>query len=73
MLAGQYASTGREWVARKVVEIIGGTEIEIVHNHHNFAWKEEHDGEEYVVVRKGRRPRFLARGGSSAGRWVTIP
>ena len=72
-LAGRYAYSGREWVARKVVEIIGGTEIELVHNHHNFAWKEEHDGQEYVVVRKGATPRSLARGGSSEGRWVTTP
>ena len=41
-LAGQYAYAGREWVARKVVQMLGGTELELVHNHHNFAWKETH-------------------------------
>ena len=25
-------------------------------NHHNFAWKEEHDGEEVIVHRKGATP-----------------
>ncbi len=55
-LAGQYAYAGREWVARKVVEILGGTEQELVHNHHNFAWKEVHFAEELVVVRKGATP-----------------
>lgn len=41
-LAGEYAYAGREWVARKVVELLGGTEVDLVHNHHNFAWKETH-------------------------------
>src|SRR5690606_12224274 len=42
-LAGRYAYVGREWVARKVVDLIGGTEQELVHNHHNFAWRETHE------------------------------
>jgi tRNA-splicing ligase RtcB len=57
-LAGQYAYAGREWVARKVVEILGANEVELVHNHHNFSWKETHDGEELIVVRKGATPAF---------------
>lgn len=57
-LAGRYAYAGREWVARKVVSLLGGRELELVHNHHNFAWKETHDGKELVVVRKGATPAF---------------
>ena len=38
-LAGAYAYAGREWVARKVVTLLGGEEVELVHNHHNFAWE----------------------------------
>lgn len=57
-LAGRYAYAGREWVARKVVRLLGGREVELVHNHHNFAWKEVHDGAELVVVRKGATPAF---------------
>ncbi len=57
-LAGQYAYAGREWVARKVVSILGGRELELVHNHHNFAWREEHEGEPLVVVRKGATPAY---------------
>ena len=30
--------------------------VEVVENHHNFAWKEEHDGEELIVHRKGATP-----------------
>ena len=52
-LAGQYAYAGREWTARKVVSLLGGSERLMVHNHHNYAWKEEHFGRELVVVRKG--------------------
>ena len=66
-LAGRYAYAGREWVARKVVEILGGSEVELVHNHHNFAWKEEHDGREYVVVRKGATPAFPGQKGFIGG------
>lgn len=57
-LAGKYAYAGREWVARKVVELMGAREMDLVHNHHNFAWREEHFGEELIVVRKGATPAF---------------
>lgn len=57
-LAGAYAYAGREWVARKVVSILGAHEVELVHNHHNFSWKEMHEGEELIVVRKGATPAF---------------
>jgi tRNA-splicing ligase RtcB (3'-phosphate/5'-hydroxy nucleic acid ligase) len=66
-LAGRYAYAGREWVARKVVAILGGREMELVHNHHNFAWKETHDGEELVVVRKGATPAFPGQKGFIGG------
>jgi tRNA-splicing ligase RtcB len=71
-LAGRYAYAGREWVARKVVSMLGGTEVELVHNHHNFAWKETHlsaEGEpvEYVVVRKGATPAFPGQKGFIGG------
>ncbi len=70
-LAGEYAYAGREWVARKVVSILGGTELELVHNHHNFAWRETQriDGEEreVVVVRKGATPAFPGQKGFIGG------
>lgn len=66
-LAGRYAYVGREWVARKVVEILGGKELELVHNHHNFAWQEMHDGRDYVVVRKGATPAFPGQKGFVGG------
>ncbi len=66
-LAGRYAYTGREWVARKVVSLLGAREVELVHNHHNFAWREEHDGEELIVVRKGATPAFPGQKGFIGG------
>ena len=66
-LAGEYAYVGREWVARKVVGLLGGRELELVHNHHNFAWKEVHEGEELVVVRKGATPAFPGQKGFVGG------
>jgi tRNA-splicing ligase RtcB len=66
-LAGRYAYAGREWVARKVVSILGGREVELVHNHHNFAWRETHDGEELIVVRKGATPAFPGQKGFIGG------
>lgn len=66
-LAGQYAYAGREWVARKVVSILGGQELELVHNHHNFAWGELHDGERLIVVRKGATPAFPGQKGFVGG------
>ena len=66
-LAGQYAYAGREWVARKVVGILGARELELVHNHHNFAWKEQHAGEDLIVVRKGATPAFPGQKGFIGG------
>jgi tRNA-splicing ligase RtcB len=66
-LAGRYAYAGREWVVRKVVDLIGGRERELVHNHHNFAWRETHFGEEFIVVRKGATPAFPGQMGFIGG------
>jgi tRNA-splicing ligase RtcB len=66
-LAGQYAYAGREWVARKVVGILGGEELDLVHNHHNFAWREKHNGEDVIVIRKGATPAFPGQRGFIGG------
>jgi tRNA-splicing ligase RtcB len=54
-------------VARKVVEELGGRELELIHNHHNFAWRETHDGRELIVVRKGATPAFPGQRGFVGG------
>lgn len=66
-VAGSYAYAGREWVAHRVLRILGGTAEQIVHNHHNFAWWEEHDGARWLVVRKGATPAFPGQRGFVGG------
>ena len=55
-LAGEYAYAGRDVVVDKVLEILGADAVHEVHNHHNFAWREEHFGRTYWVIRKGCTP-----------------
>ncbi len=63
-LAGEYAYAGREVVVQQVLDILGAQHVgEPVHNHHNFAWQEEHFGEPFWVVRKGATPAFPGQRG----------
>jgi tRNA-splicing ligase RtcB len=55
-LAGEYAYAGRDIVVAKVLEILGASATHEVHNHHNFAWREQHFGRDYWVIRKGCTP-----------------
>jgi len=55
-LAGEYAYAGRDVVVDKVLEILGAEATHEVHNHHNFACREEHFGRRYWVIRKGCTP-----------------
>lgn len=66
-LAGRYAYAGREWVVERVRKIIGGEVTEMVHNHHNYAWRETHDGRDLWVVRKGATPAFPGQRGFVGG------
>lgn len=66
-LCGEYAYAGRDWVCQKVVELLDTKVVEEVHNHHNFAWLEEHNGSKYWVVRKGATPAFPGQKGFIGG------
>lgn len=66
-LAGEYAYAGRDWVCQRVAKILGAEIVEEVHNHHNFAWRESHVGEDYWVVRKGATPAFPGQKGFVGG------
>ena len=66
-LAGAYAYAGRDWVCQRVARILGADILEEVHNHHNFAWRERHEGEELWVVRKGATPAFPGQKGFVGG------
>jgi tRNA-splicing ligase RtcB len=62
-LAGEYAYAGRDVVVGKVLEILGAESLYEVHNHHNFAWRERHFGQDVWVVRKGCTPAFPGQEG----------
>lgn len=66
-LAGRYAYAGREYVVGQVLDILGAVAVDTVHNHHNFARRESHGGEELIVVRKGATPAFPGQRGAVGG------
>jgi tRNA-splicing ligase RtcB len=66
-IAGLVAYAGREAVVDTVLDILGATVRDRVHNHHNFAWREVHGGETYWVVRKGATPAFPGQRGFVGG------
>ncbi len=55
-LMGEYASANHAVIHRLVSKLAGAEIIAGVENHHNFAWKERHQGRELVVHRKGATP-----------------
>src|SRR5579872_4373570 len=55
-LMGEYAAANHEVIHRLVSKWLGAQIIAGVENHHNFAWKEEHDGQQLIVHRKGATP-----------------
>jgi len=71
-LCGRYAYAGRDWVCSKVTSILGAKVTEEVHNHHNFAWLEEHEGKKLWVVRKGATPAFPGQKGFVGGTMAEI-
>lgn len=55
-LMGDYAAANHDVIHRLVSKLLGVEIISGVENHHNFAWKEIHDGKEVIVHRKGATP-----------------
>lgn len=66
-LAGRYAYAGRDWVCEHVAKILRANIVEEIHNHHNFAWREKHHGQDLWVVRKGATPAFSGQKGFVGG------
>jgi len=55
-LMGQYAAANHEVIHRNVSKLLGQRPVAHVENHHNFAWKETHEGRTVIVHRKGATP-----------------
>ncbi|HUQ94999.1 MAG TPA: RtcB family protein [Bryobacteraceae bacterium] len=66
-LAGEYAYAGRDWVCQQVMRVLGANALEEIHNHHNYAWRENHGGDDMWVVRKGATPAFPGQKGFVGG------
>lgn len=55
-LMGHYASANHDCIHRHLLQRLGLQSMWQVENHHNFAWKEVHNGVEMIVHRKGATP-----------------
>ncbi|MBD3672736.1 MAG: RtcB family protein [Planctomycetaceae bacterium] len=55
-LMGRYAAANHDVIHRRVAELAGLEAVAEVENHHNFAWLENHRGEDVYVHRKGATP-----------------
>lgn len=55
-LMGRYAAANHDCIHREIAEHLGVEVLADIENHHNFAWKENHFGEDVVVHRKGATP-----------------
>jgi tRNA-splicing ligase RtcB len=55
-LMGHYAAANHACIHRHVARHLGAKVLLDLENHHNFAWKENHDGENVIVHRKGATP-----------------
>jgi tRNA-splicing ligase RtcB (3'-phosphate/5'-hydroxy nucleic acid ligase) len=55
-LAGDYASACHHIIHEKIARQLGRAPLKMVENHHNFAWKEQWEGREVIVHRKGATP-----------------
>ena len=55
-LMGHYAAANHACIHRHITGHLGATVLLDLENHHNFAWKEVHDGRPVIVHRKGATP-----------------
>lgn len=55
-LAGDYAKACHEDIHRRIAKALGKRIALTIENHHNFAWKEQVNGKECIVHRKGATP-----------------
>ena len=55
-LMGNYAEANHDCIHKALLRSLGAHPLASIENHHNFAWIENHDGEDLVVHRKGATP-----------------
>ena len=54
--AGDYAQACHDNIHARIGKLLGARPVAKIENHHNFAWKQEVNGEECIVHRKGATP-----------------
>jgi tRNA-splicing ligase RtcB (3'-phosphate/5'-hydroxy nucleic acid ligase) len=55
-IAGEYAKACHDDIHRRITKALGTRVLCNIENHHNFAWKETHEGKDVIVHRKGATP-----------------
>ncbi|WP_340199379.1 RtcB family protein [Ascidiimonas sp. W6] len=55
-LAGDYAQACHDDIHARLAKLLGTRAVVKIENHHNFAWKQEVNGEDCIVHRKGATP-----------------
>ena len=70
-LMGAYAAANHAVIHRELVKALRTRPLLQLENHHNFAWKETHLGQELVVHRKGATPAGLGVLGIIPGSMAT--
>jgi tRNA-splicing ligase RtcB len=55
-LMGKYAAANHFLIHRDMAKLLGARVLLDIENHHNFAWKENHFGQDVIVHRKGATP-----------------
>lgn len=69
-LAGDYARANHDCIHSNLLKALGLESVLKIENHHNFAWKEVHDGRELIVHRKGATPASVGELGIIPGNMV---
>ncbi|MBN1555823.1 MAG: RtcB family protein [Phycisphaerae bacterium] len=70
-LMGQYAAANHELIHQYIARNLRVDVLLDIENHHNFAWKENHDGRDVIVHRKGATPAGVGMIGIIPGSMAT--
>jgi len=55
-LMGKYASANHHVIHESIIRFLRHPVLKQIENHHNFAWREKHQGRDVIVHRKGATP-----------------
>lgn len=70
-LMGRYAAANHDLIHRHIARSLKAKVLADIENHHNFAWKEKHFGQEVIVHRKGATPAACGITGIIPGSMAT--